>query len=241
MTSPVHAICAAAALLMTGCQSGYDVKVDAISHPPKAADPAVSYEIRSRDPQNPEDTLRFKEAAKFVKTALSAKGLYEAPDPQKADMIIDIDYGMSPPKPVMESRSESIYDMVPGPAIMEPMQVGTAKDGTPIYAMVSVKGPPVMQYLGQREYSVLVVNYEKYLRLSARENQPDDEAHPAEQVWTVDITSEGESRNFRKYLPALAAASIEYIGKDTRGQKDIHLKDEAADKNGAVAFVKKGM
>jgi hypothetical protein len=53
----------------------------------------------------------------------------------------------------------------------------------------------------------------------------------------VDVTSEGESRDMRKALPVLAAASIDYVGKDSHGQKIIRLKDTDKD----IAFVKKGM
>ncbi len=239
--SPVWIICAGAALLLAGCKSGYDMKVDAISRPSEKPEPSISYEIRSTDPENPEDSLRFKEAAKFVKTALSGKGMYEAPDPTKADMIIDIDYGLSPPKAKMETRSEPVYITMPGHTTYQTVQVGTSKNGTPLYQTIAVAGPPETQYMGDREYRVLVVDYEKYLRLSAHENQPEVEGHPALEIWTIDITSEGESKNLRQYIPALAAASIDYIGKDTHGQQDIHLKDENVDKTGPIAFVKKGM
>ena len=79
--------------------------------------------------------------------------------------------------------------------------------------------------------------YEKFLKMSARENKPATEGKPAEEIWTLDITSEGESKDVRKALPVLAAASIDFVGKDSHGQKTIHLKDTSSD----IAFVKKGM
>jgi hypothetical protein len=84
-----------------------------------------------------------------------------------------------------------------------------------------------------------VVTYEKYLRLSARENKPLAEGQPAGDLWTVEVSTEGENRDLRKAPPTLAGATIEFVGKDTRGQKTIKLKDD--DKDGPVAFVKKGM
>ena len=39
------------------------------------------------------------------------------------------------------------------------------------------------------------------------------------------MTSEGESRDLRKNLPVLVAASIDYVGKDSHGQKTIKIKD----------------
>jgi hypothetical protein len=102
---------------------------------------------------------------------------------------------------------------------------------------VTVQEPPTTEFDGYREYQVRVTVYEKYLKLSARENKPAVEGRPPTEVWAVDITSEGESRDVRKALPILAAASIDYVGKDSLGQKTIRIKDSNSD----VAFVKKGM
>jgi hypothetical protein len=84
---------------------------------------------------------------------------------------------------------------------------------------------------------VTVVVYEKYLRLTARENKEPVEGQPPTEIWTLDITSEGESKDIRKALPILAAASIDYVGKDSKGQKTIRIKDTDKD----VAFIRKGM
>lgn len=221
---------------IVGCTSGYRVKVDALAKP-KAED-AIAYRIRTSNPSLDPTSLRHKEAEKFVRTALSGRGLYEAPKPEMADIIIDLDYGVSEPKVSQEMRSEPIYRTIPGRVYTAVVQVGTDKNGSPIYATQTYQDPPSTEYLGDREYTVTVVNYEKYLRMTARENKTANDSGPPAEIWAMDITSEGESRDMRKYIPVLAAASIEYIGKDTRGQKAIKLKD---DKDGAIAFVRKGM
>ena len=115
--------------------------------------------------------------------------------------------------------------------------MGTDRNGNPLYQTVVTQDPPSTEFAGFREYQVTVTVYEKYLRLSARSTEPVAEGRPAPEVWTVDITSEGESRDIRKNLPVLVAASIDYIGKDSHGQKTIKMKDGDKD----VAFIKKGM
>jgi hypothetical protein len=174
----------------------------------------------------------------MVKTALSGKGLYEAPKAEMADMVVSIDYGISPPKVSQEVRSEPVYRTIPGRVITTVVEIGKDAKGNPIYSTVTTQEPSTTEYVGEREYMITMVNYEKYLRLTARENLPASEGKPPAEVWTIDISTEGESHDLRKAIPVLAAASIEYIGKDTRGQKVIKLKDT---KDGAVAFVKKGM
>src|SRR6476620_8904045 len=85
-----------AALLLGGCATVHEVKVDSLAKP-KAED-AISYEIKNRNPLVADDSLRYKEAANMVKTALSGKGMYEAPANTKPDIVVDLDYGVGPPQ-----------------------------------------------------------------------------------------------------------------------------------------------
>ncbi len=225
----------AAGLLLAGCATTYEVKVDSLAKP-KAED-AISYEIKNRNPLLADDSLRYKEAANMVKTALSGKGMYEAPPNTKPDVVVDLDYGVGPPQMKKETVSEPVYITVPGQIRTERVQVGTDSQGRPIYQTITVQDPPTTEFAGFREYIVTVVVYEKYLKMSARENKEAVEGRPQQEVWTVDVTSEGESRDIRKNLPVLVAASIDYIGKDSQGQKTIRIKDSSSD----IAFIKKGM
>jgi hypothetical protein len=226
---------AAAGLLLTGCATTHEVKIDSLAKP--NAEPAISYEIKNRNPLVTDDSLRYKEAAGFVKTALSGKGMYEAPAGVKPDMVVDLDYGVGPPQAKRELMSEPVYITLPGQIRTERVQVGTDAQGRPIYQTVTVQDPPRTEFAGFREYYVTVVVYEKYLKLAARENKEVAEGRPPSEIWTVDVTSEGESRDIRKNLPVLVAATIDYIGKDSQGQKTIRIKDSNSD----IAFVKKGM
>lgn len=225
----------AAGLLFSGCATTHELKVDSLAKP--QAEDAVSYQIKNRNPLVADDSLRYKEAASMVKTALSGKGMYEAPPNTKADLVVDLDYGVGPPQQKKETVSEPVYITLPGQIRQERVQVGTDSQGRPIYQVVTVQDPPTTEFAGFREYVVTVTVYEKYLKLSARENKEVPEGRAPSEVWTVDVTSEGESRDIRKNLPVLVAASIDYIGKDTHGQKTIRIKDTNSD----IAFVKKGM
>ena len=224
-----------AVLLLAGCATTHEVKIDSLAKP--KAEPAISYEIKNKNPLVADDSLRYKEAAGMVKTALSGKGLYEAPAGVKPDMIVDLDYGVGPPQVKKETVSEPVYITIPGQIRTERVQVGTDSQGRPIYQTITVQDPPTTEFAGFREYIVTVVVYEKYLRLTARENAEQTEGRPTQEIWTVDVISEGENRDIRKSLPVLAAASIDWIGKDSQGQKTIRIKDTNSD----IAFVKKGM
>ncbi len=224
-----------AGLLLAGCATTHELKVDSLAKP--KAEAAISYEIKNRNPLVADDSLRYKEAANMVKTALSGRGLDEAPPNTKPDLVVDLDYGVGPPQQKKETVSEPVYITIPGQIRTERVQVGTDSQGRPIYQTVTVQDPPTTEFAGFREYIVTVVVYEKYLKLSARENKEAAEGRPQQEVWTVDVTSEGESRDIRRNLPVLVAASIDYIGKDSQGQKTIRIKDSSSD----IAFIKKGM
>ena len=223
------------ALLLAGCGTTHVVKVDSLARP--KSEQSVSYEIKNRNPLVADDSLRYKEAANLVKTALSGRGMYEAPPNTKPDMVVDLDYGVGPPQMRRETVSEPVYITLPGQIRTERVQVGTDSQGRPIYQTITVQDPPTTEFAGFREYIVTIVVYEKYVKLSARENKEMTEGRPAAEIWTVDVTSEGESRDIRKNLPVLVAASIDYIGKDSQGQKTIRIKESSSD----IAFVKKGM
>jgi len=226
---------AAAVLLAAGCANSTTVKIDSLAKP--KAEESISYKILNKNPAVDDDSLRYKEAAGYVRTALSGKGLYEATDNQNADLVVSIDYGVGPPQSRREVVSEPVYVTLPGQMRVERVQVGTDRNGNPVYQTITVQDAPRTEFAGYREYFVTVTVYEKFLRLNATENKPAAEGRPPSEIWTVDITSEGESRDIRKALPILAAASIDYVGKDSLGQKTIRIKDTDKD----VAFIKKGM
>jgi hypothetical protein len=225
----------AAGSLLTGCANSTEVKIDSIAKP--KAEESISYKIRNTNPAIAEDSLRNKEAVGFVRTALSGKGMYETTDAAHADLVLDVDYGVGPPQIRHETVSEPVYITLPGEVRVERVQVGTDRNGNPIYQTVTVQDPPHTEFAGYRDYVITTVVYEKYLKMTAHENKEATEGQPPLDVWSIDVTSEGQSHDLRKTLPVLAAASIDYVGKDSHGQKIIHLKDSDKD----VAFVKKGM
>ena len=226
---------AAFALFVGGCANVTDVKVDSLAKP-KAED-AISYQIHNSNPLVADDSLRYKEAAEYVKTALSGRGMYEAPPNTKADVVVDLDYGISSPEIRREIIPEPVYRIEPGRVYQAPVIIIDPVSKRPMTVMQTVQEPDRQVFDHFEDRPITVVVYEKYLRLSARENAPASEGRPPADVWTVDVTSEGESRDLRKNLPVLVAATIDYVGKDTHGQKTIKIKDSDRD----VGFVKKGM
>lgn len=224
-----------ASLAWSGCATTYAVKVDAITQP-KVKEAAASYRIRNKNPGMEEDNLRYKEAANYVKTALSGRGMYEAPVDVTPDVIVELDYGVEPPSVRMEKTSVPVYVQTGGGVSYNPLAVPGA-NGNVIQRTVPVYEAPHTELVGYQDVMTPVAIYEKYLHISARENKENHEGKVPAEIWSVNTSFEDESKDIRKYLPLLASASMESIGTDTGSRKTIKLKE--TDQN--VSFVKKGM
>ena len=232
---PVVSLFAAALSIWGGCATTYDVKVDAITQP-KVNSSAASYRIKNKNPTTEEDNLRYKEAANYVKTALSGRGMYEATGSTNPDVIVELDYGIEPPSVRMEKTSVPIYVQTGGGVSYNPLAV-TGTNGAVTQRTVPVYEAPHTELVGYQEVMVPVAIYEKYLHISARENKESKEGKIPAEIWSVNTSLEDESKDIRKYLPVLASASMESIGTDTGSRKTIKLKE--TDQN--IGFVKKGL
>ena len=221
-------------LFAGGCATRHEIKVDAISHPSPRE--VASYKLKTKVPPAEADSLRIQEATEFIKTALSGRGLYEAPNPDQADVVVDVDFGIESPRVRMEISSVPIYAQVGGGVRYEEVAVRDAK-GNVTSRTVPVYEPPRTEMIGYRDVLTPVSIYEKYLRISASENKAVVEGRPAAEIWSVSVKSEDESKDLRKYLPILASASVDYIGKETTTEQVVRIGENDA----TVTFVKKGM
>src|SRR5437763_1050415 len=129
-----------------------------------------------------DERRRDTEAAGLGRTGLAGKGMYGAPEGGKADMVVNLDYGVGPPQMRTETVSEPVYITIPGQIRTERVQVGTDSQGRPIYQTITVQDPPTTEFAGFHEYLVTVVTYEKYLKLSARENKETSEGRPQPEI-----------------------------------------------------------
>ena len=240
------AVATSLALGLAGCDGSktYTVQVDAIAAPTEVGKPAPaaqSYHIRSQNPKLDESSLRYKEVADYVRTALSGKGMYEAPSPDRADVIIDIDYGMDAPRikferisdPVIRQTSSETRNTIEKVTVRDPITGAMIETDQ----VVSVTTPGSTEMVGMKESIQPVIIYEKYLKLSARSNREAVEGRAPPEVWSVNVSAEDNSQELRKYIPILASATADYVGTNTKESKPVKISED----DEVVAFVKKGM
>jgi len=151
-------------------------------------------------------------------------------------MIVEVDYGMDAPRTKIETVSVPVYAQTGGGVRYEQVPVQDTKGNTS-YRTVAVYQPPRTELVGFDDVPRQVTIYEKYLHITATENHPASEGRPPAQVWSVSASAEDESKDLRKFLPILASATADYIGKDSSNQKVVKIRDPSQ----LTDFIRKGM
>ena len=225
-----------ATLVITGCSSTYSFKVDAINNSDPNVKELKSYKIVSSNVQFNEEDLEFQEVSQYIKTALSGRGYYEAPAIDNADMVIDVSYGVSEPQTDFKTKTSPIYGRSSGgfKTISTPV---IDRNGNVRYVNSTVFTPSRVEMIGVQEQIIPIITYEKYLRMTSRDNRDIVNKESPTQVWSIYVKNKDESEDLRKYVPLMAAAAIPYVGENTENQQEIRIKEE----DDIVDFVKKGL
>lgn len=220
----------AAFVFLTGCSSTYRFQVEAVKSVEMPAT-AQSFRVVSANPELEESDLRFLEAAGYVKTALSSRGLYEAPANLEADIVVEIDFGLEGPFQEMRTYyvPATATNSPSGSRGMSHALMGRGRDSS-LHESATQEIPEV-------PVTVLVTVYDKFLRVSAREVAPSEGDRPQRELWSVLVSNRDESHDLRKYVPLLVTAAMDHMDQDMPEPKKIALKEQDA----RVAFVKRGL
>lgn len=210
-----------AAALFSGCASTYDVKVHADARPQPEASPRHSFRIDDRSATAGPSALREREIAGHLRTALSAQGLFEAPEAVRPDIVVELTYGLGPPR-VQRKVYQEIVNGRPMPA---GQRVGPPPEGV------------AREMMGYVALAETTITREKHLSICARTNRADEDEGPAEDLWRVHVTIESESEDLRGHLPVLASVAMDHIGRSTEGALSVTLRSDSE----AIRFVRKGM
>ncbi len=224
------------ALFFSGCNTTYEMEVDAITNP--TVTDADSYIIVPRDPETDVNDLRYKETVGYIKTALSGKGMYEALTIEDADMVIEIDYGMEPPRQEYKVVEEPVFATIQEPDSLRTVSQRDPKTGRVITYTVRVPGRRSRELIGYEERLISVIVNEKYMELTAKENLLEASGDiPAQEIWSVRVRNYDENDDLREYLPIMAASVADYVGEDTGTNQSVKLKED----DEVVQFIKRGI
>ena len=132
--------------------------------------------------------------------------------------------------------STPVYAQVGGGVRYDSVPVTDAR-GNVSYRTVAVYDAPRSELIGYDEMPRAVTIYEKYLKITARENKAASEGRPPSELWSIHASAEDESKDLRKYLPIMASATVDYIGQDSSSQKVVKVRADGP----GVDFIRKGM
>lgn len=217
--------------ILAGCNTPtHRVRIEANVNPPPAdVPPPQSFWIKSRRNDPRIETLRYHEAIGHIRTALSGRGLYQAPSEESADMVIEVDYGATPKRQRVEVEEARPVRPKDAKGAASAGAIAPTAETTEVAASDTERRGEIMIDVGV---------YRKHLSLEARRNRAKAEAAAggSELLWRVEVENEDENKDLRKYVPILASATIDYIASETGGPKEVTVDENGQD----VAFVKKG-
>lgn len=211
----------AAAGCFAGCAQVYDVKVDAMKNPEVQS--GYSYRLITKEKGGADATLAEQRAEKLVRKALAGHGMYEAENPEDAEVVVEIDYDVGSQRIVAEA------DPFAGSPTMGPSVTYNSRDrfGRRVQVTEPISTGPRLRQI-----------YEKRLTIVAREARSSDDGkeRPPREIWRVEVRVEDEKDSVEEILPVLVGAAVDHIGTDNMARQTKRISD----KSEPVSFVKEG-
>jgi len=198
-------------IFTTGCTvtPKYQVSIDAITAQNVSLAPS-SYTIKALDTKKDSNGLVFQQHSAKLAQILQQKGYTQG---GIAKQTIYFDYGLEKVNEETETYSE--------PDISFHMGYGYGYGGyySPFFNPHYGTGFGG----GYSTYSKTHIYYNRYVTLLAK-----DEFN--KELWRVDVSSVGESKNLRKIIPILIEAAEPYLGVNTAEPIQLVIKDKPKNK-----------
>jgi len=197
-------------ILSTGCSvtPKYRVTIDAITAD-KAPISPTTYKIKALDKNKSSESLIFKRHSAKLAEVLEQKGY--TPATAEAKQTIYFDYGLEKLNEATETYSEPNFSVHVG--------YGYGRYYDPFYDPFygGVFGG------GYRTYRETHTYYNRYITLLAKDQFN-------KELWRVDVSSVGESKNLRKIIPLLIEAAAPYLGTNTAEPIKLVIKEKSKKK-----------
>ena len=185
-------------LFTNGCSpitNKYRVTVDAITAPNLNVAPS-SFRIEALGKNTDKNSLLFQKQSNYLVKLLRSKGYTQSNIPLEAKQIIYFDYGIEKLLDEVETYNE--------PEVTVGVSVGQP------YGFYGRHYSPFWGNWGYyRSYRKHYHYYNRYITLLAKNQQ-------GIELWRIDVSSIGESKNLKKIVPILLKASLPYIGSNTK-------------------------
>ena len=186
----------------TGCSPivpKYRVNIDAITAPNLEVTPS-SFRIEVLGENTDRNSLLFQEQSTYLVKLLLSKGYIQPYSSSGVKEIIYFDYGIE--------------------KVLEEVRTDTEPEVTVGFSIGRHYHPFWSDWGYYRTYRKKYSYYNRYITLLAKDQM-------GKELWRVDASSIGESKNLKRIVPILLEASIPYIGKNTKEPIKIVIKEKS--------------
>jgi hypothetical protein len=213
-----------------------DARVDSLSSTTAAS--KRTYVILPGNPDVQPLDLQFQEFKLQAERVLQYRGFSAAPDPETADLIIFLAYGLGtpsvsydylspPPPPPTEAPSPP-----PAAPATQPLAQPIAYSEPPAPAApppATTHQPPAASSAAQGSSSALPplrnIRYLRYLSLSAIDLAYFNATGELAEVWRTNVSSIGKSDDLRRIVPVMLAAATKRIATGTNGRIEVRVTE----------------
>jgi len=190
-------------LVLGGCQTIHEIKVDAIND--LTTPMGNSYRLEMFDPTSSQSIAVGRLAESMVRQALASRGMYEAPEKAAPDMIITAEYGVGSGQLKIAYGAPQGFSGSPSPQarpvmVFEKFLKLTAREPVP---------PPPEPTPGDRR------------------TRPAPRPARGKELWNIEVSIEDPKKDLAPVLEVLAAVSVDYLGGNTGEEKYIRVESNA--------------
>ena len=212
-------------ILLSGCATRYSVRVDALSSPDSRTGATMqSYALASDLSEVQESDLFFKELSSYIQPLLSEKNLRTSEEGETPDLRIGVKAHLSDPLTETRSYSDPVYLESRGYSRTVRIPVVNSEGKVVRYAYRNYWTPPRTHFAGYVDRDEQVTVYDKILVLSARPITAGGKL--GDELWNIKVSLRSQSTDYRKALPYMLLAAKPYIGKRTRGEEVIVIRED---------------
>jgi len=189
-------------IVATGCTpmvNKYRVSIDAINNPKQNIAPST-YQIKPLGTNTDANSLEFLRHSSQLIEILNRQGYSQPYTPESAEQTIYFDYGIEKVKEETRTYTEPNISFGFSHGYYHPFWSD-------------------FMYSGYSTYQKTYTLYNRYIEILAK-NQAGKE------LWRVDVSSVGESKDLKNIVPILLEGATEYIGKNTAKPVNLVIKEK---------------
>ncbi|MEM7672185.1 MAG: DUF4136 domain-containing protein [Verrucomicrobiota bacterium] len=216
-------IIATLSLILVGCDTTHTFSVNSLNHPAPIGNYKTFAIAAGPEIENPE-SLEFREASRFARTALISEGYREAGIGQEPDLLVELGFDISEPQTTVRERAAPVYAHYYGGYRPRVVKV-YGKNGHVSKRVVYSYYPSRSRLVGWGTDISTKTVFEKSMTMRAYTVDPKSPDGHRKEIWMVDVRNRSKSEDLRYYIPRMIAAALDYIDYDSESLQRVSMAE----------------